>query len=399
MKRDPQKAPIRSDQHVGHYDVILAGGGAAGLSLAYHLSLARPGLSMLIIDEAVKDRNDHTWCFWSPEPSYLDDLAYRIWDRLLVVSESETLNLNLAPYRYRMVRALDFYRFMRSHLARLPNVHFRHGTVQTIADGPDRAEVLVNALTFTGDWVFDSRYRSSAYRPLGTNHHYLVQHFLGWEIESATPVFDPQTPTFFDFRTPQHGVMRFVYVLPYSETRGMVEYTLFSASLLPRADYEMALRRYLKTVLKVETYRILDEEQDLIPMTDHVTPRRAGHRVLNIGTRGGRVKASSGYAFSRIDRDSAAIVRSLTSQGHPFDLPTPPRRYHTFDAMLLHILEQQGHLAQSIFMQLFIRNPVQRVLRFLDEEGGLGENLQLMASVPPVPFLKAWLATKFVRGI
>jgi lycopene beta-cyclase len=39
--------------------------------------------------------------------------------------------------------------------------------------------------------------------------------------------------------------MRFIYILPFSERRAMVEYTLFSADLLTRAEYEQALRDYL----------------------------------------------------------------------------------------------------------------------------------------------------------
>ena len=174
----------------------------------------------------------------------------------------------------------------------------------------------------------------------------------------------------------------------------MVEYTLFSPRLLPLETYQAALRQYLSEVLGVAHYRILEEERDLIPMTNRPFPRRAGRRVLNIGTRGGRVKASSGYAFSRIQQDAVAVVRSLQAHGHPFDLPRTPRRYQVFDAMLLNILQRRGDRGAAIFAQLFRRNPIQRIFRFLDEEGGWGENLALMASVPPVPFAQAWVRIK-----
>ena len=201
------------------FDAVLAGGGAAGLSLAYRLSEAIPEASLLIIDEAVKDRNDHTWCFWSRTSSYLDAIAYRAWARLAVVTEAQRLLLDLAPYRYRMVRSIDFYRFMRQRLAARPNVHFLRGTVETVAEGEDFVEVVTNEQSFQGRWVFDSRYRPDAYRygektgvrPVlsSPRRHTLVQHFLGWEIETDVPVFDPEVPTMFDFRTPQRGAMRF----------------------------------------------------------------------------------------------------------------------------------------------------------------------------------------------
>ncbi|MBN1247296.1 MAG: hypothetical protein JXC32_06530, partial [Anaerolineae bacterium] len=312
------------------YDVILAGGGAAGLSLAYQLNRALPNLTMLIVDEQVKDRNDHTWCYWSAEPTYVDALAYRTWDSLALRSGTDQLKIDLAPYRYHMVRAIDFYRFMREALASRPGVQFLRGTIRDISDGhtpiggrrpstefpvarsdaaressgPDEdggfAEVVVNGIAYRSTWLFDSRYRADEYRPLTRRYHYLIQHFLGWEIETEKAVFDPELPTMFDFRTPQHGAMRFFYVLPYAENQGLVEYTIFSADILPVDAYRRALRDYLAQTLGASRYRILEEERDLIPMTDHPHPRRAGRHVLNVGTRGGRVKPSSGYAFRRI---------------------------------------------------------------------------------------------------
>lgn len=375
------------------YDVILAGGGAAALSLAYRLTEAFPDWSILIIDEKVKKENDHTWCYWTRTASYLDDISYRTWYRLRVSSESYDRTLDLTPYRYTMVRSSDFYRFIRGELAHRSNVDFMLGTVERVTDGAHAAEVSVNGLAYAGTWVFDSRYRASEYRPLTRRYHYLTQHFQGWEIETSEAVFDADLPHFFDFRTPQDGAMRFFYVLPYSEYRALVEYTIFSTDLLPAQDYRDALHHYVTSTLGVERYHVLFEEQDMIPMTNHPVQRRAGQRVLNIGTRGGQVKASSGYAFRRIQSDAVAIVHSLQRHHHPFHLPRPPRRYRIFDTLLLDILDHRGGLGKPIFLTLFETNPICRIFRFLDEEGTWRENVQLMASVPRWPFILASLRT------
>ncbi len=384
-----------------HYDAILAGGGAAGLSLAYHLSQSQPDLRLLVVDREVKRHNDHTWCAWLRGPQPFDEIAYRAWDRLAFHGVGHDAVFDLSPYRYRMVRAVDFYRFVREALASRPAVDFLLGDVARVVDGPEQAEVWVNELTFTADWVFDSRYDPTEYRPRSSRYQYLVQHFLGWEIETAAPTFDPRTPRLFDFRTPQRGAMRFVYVLPYDERRALVEYTLFSADLLPRSEYEAALRGYLADVvgLDEEDYRITDVEQGVIPMSDHPNPRRAGRRVMNIGTRGGRVKASTGYAFHRIQQDSATIVRSLIAHGHPFAAPTPASRYRFFDAILLQVLCQRGDLGADIFTALFRRNPIQRIFRFLDEESSRWDDLRVLASVPPGPFVAAWARLKLLHKV
>ena len=112
---------------------------------------------------------------------------------------------------------------------------------------------------------------------------------------------------------------------------------------------------------------------------------------MNIGTRGGRVKASSGFAFHAIQQQSAAIVRSWVAHGHPFDQPQTPKRFRTFDAMLLDVLTQPGDLGVRTFTALFRGHPIQRIFRFLDEETSWADDLKIMVSVPWIPFIRAWI--------
>jgi len=120
---------------------------------------------------------------------------------------------------------------------------------------------------------------------------------------------------------------------------------------------------------------------------------------MNIGTRGGQVKASSGYAFSRIQQDARSIAASLQTHGHPFHVPKAPRRYEIFDATMLHVLERHGGKGARVFLDLFSKNPIERIFRFLDEEGSLWENMQLMATVPRWLFVRAGVQTLWRRWL
>ena len=226
-----------------------------------------------------------------------------------------------------------------------------------------------------------------------------MQHFLGWEVETAAPRFDPTTVTLFDFRTPQKNEMRFMYLLPFSPTRALVEFTLFSASLLEDAEYSGALEEYLSGVLELGDYRVVGREKGVIPMTDQPFPRRIGAQTLTIGTKGGRVKASTGYAFRRVQTDVQAIVSSLERHGHPFAVPASPPGFATLDTMLLQIMYRRGALSETVFTRLFSRNPIQRLLRFLDEETSLTETVAIMATVPWGPFIRAWVRTKLLGRV
>jgi len=373
------------------YDFIIAGAGLAGLSLAQHLiSSPLRDRSILIVDHDPKVRNDRTWSYWSDRPTLFDGIACRTWDQLHLAGLSGEMRVNLRRYRYRTIRGSDFYAHVRRELAQHPNVTWLHGKVDSIEDGDEVARAIINHESVTGRWVFDSIPRPV---PIDDGYHQLKLHFKGWEITTPRSAFDPSAATFLDFRTPhaeqQRGATRFFYVLPFDERQALVEYTLFSnMPLLPR-EYEHALQTYLCEVLKIDAYCLTRQEGGVIPITDQPYPRRLGGRVMAIGMRGGRIKPSTGFAFMRVQSDSAAIVQSLLEHDQPFAVPEDSARYRLYDSMLLDIMEREPERIQSIFAALFKRNSIEHVLSFLDERASLRQNIHMFAHLPQAPFLQA----------
>jgi lycopene beta-cyclase len=406
-----------------HYDYIFSGGGLAGLSLAYNLiNSPLRDRSILIVDKDAKQQNDRTWCFWEEQPTLFDEIAYRVWHRLRFVGDDFTREFDLAPYRYQMIRGIDFYNFTREKMSQYSNVTFVRGNIDRVDDGADQATVTVDGQSFSGSWVFDSTLPPSLRGSVSTgveasagdmgqtetrlkppvrngHYHHLNQHFRGWEIETDRPFFNPQLPTLFDFHTPQNGHMRFVYTLPFAENRALIEYTLFSSHLLTSEEYDAGLKAYIEDVLDITRYAINHVEAGVIPMTDHPFPRRLGQRVMSIGTKGGRVKPSTGYAFLRIQRDSAAIVQALIEHGQPFHVPARRGRFGLHDAILLDIMTHHPDDLKPIFTIMFKHNPIQRIFRFLDETATLGDEARFIASLPPWRFLQALFRLKVLRRV
>ncbi|MFW5643984.1 MAG: lycopene cyclase family protein [Alkalispirochaeta sp.] len=386
-----------------HFDFVLAGGGAAGLSLAYHLihgGFERSRIAIVDLDE--KGKNDRTWCFWIDRPFLFDPIVARRWRHIWFRGPERSHRFALNPYEYRMIRGEDFYRYVLDDLRRRENVVFVRSRVESIDDGdPDTGRPgtvhLDGGEYLTGTWIFDSLFFPGEFQVDTERYRFLKQHFLGWVLETDADVFDADAATMFDLRIEQNGAFRFMYILPASPRSALVEYTFFSSRLLSREEYEAGIVSYLEQYLPGVSYRIVEMEDGVIPMTDQPMPRRGGRSIMRIGSKGGRVKASTGFAFYRIQRDSERIVASLRKHGHPFDVPGPPRRYATFDGMLLSILDRTPDQGREIFVRLFERNPLPRIWRFLDEEAGIRENLQLMASVPWWPFIVAWFDVKFRR--
>lgn len=387
---------------MNHYDFIIAGGGAAGLGLAYEMATSSlRGKRILVVDRENKDRNDRTWCYWSEQPTRFDHLAYRTWDQLEVVSPDYQETFDIRPYQYRMIRGIDFYQAVRSSLIEVPGVEIKQGRVGEIKDTKDQqgVQVMIDEEPFAARWAFDSVFKPSDFANGPKEYHYLKQHFKGWEIETPVDSFDPRVVTMFDFRTPQKGSMRFFYVLPLTRRRALVEYTLFSADLLKDHEYDQAISEYLEKTRQITSYRIDAVEKGIIPMTDRPFRRQLGRRVMAIGTKGGLVKPSSGYAFLRIQKDASAIVRSLESEGHPFQVDDTPSRYRLFDSLMLQVMYRQGHQMVEIFTRLFQRNRIQDVFRFLDESAPPLDNYRLISSLPKTPFLTALLRVKLLRKV
>jgi lycopene beta-cyclase len=381
----------------GHrFDVVIAGGGLAGLSLAAHLArLGWGDRSVVVVDDERARPSAAGWGYWSASPGLLDAAVARRYDQVRVHAGGVSRRLPLGRYRYHLVRRPDLRTVVGSLVDGCPRFELRSGHIERLGADGDEATVTVDGETIRGRWVFDSTTPRTAATPVDARLA-----FTGWQVRAGQAVFDPATPVLFDFRTPQAGGSRFVYVLPDGPHQALVELTEFvprtgaPATAPQRGE---ALVRYLEEVIGVGDYEVLRTESAVLPL--RVNPvRRRRARVLPIGAAAGLIKASTGYGFPRIQRDSAAIARSLVRYGHPFATSPVRRWYRLLDALLLDVLAHDPAQLELAFARLFAANPPDRVLGFLDEASRLDQDLRLMASLPPLPYLRALARRATSRG-
>jgi lycopene beta-cyclase len=377
-----------------HYDFIIAGGGAAGLSLAYHMLLSPlRNRSILIVDKDDEDQLQRNWGFWTTEPTLFDSAVQHSWNQLQFVSDGVDRRIPLGAYHYKLMHGAAFYRFALEQLAACPNVTFARGVVHNIQDGADVAQVAVNGDVYDGAWVFDSIVRPGELKQTLGRSHFLRMQFKGWDVQTPFAAFDPRAARLFDLRTPQQGALRFFYVMPYSECHALVEHVVFAADVLKQSEYDAALKTYIETTLGIREYQISGEENGAVPITDYPFTRRSrdGAHVMTLGAKAGRIKPSTGYSFLRVQKDAEAIVQSLLRHGHPFDVPPDPPFFKWCDSILLEMMLRQGDQLKPVFSAMFQRNPIAPLFRFLDEVATPAETLALIASLPKRPFLKSLL--------
>lgn len=392
-------------------DILFAGAGLSGLSLAVELA-ANPAFAeqkIVLIDRDTKTQNDRTWCFWAnaEQQATLPPVVHHRWDNIQFYSPSHSKLLQTNGYQYLMIRGIDFYTWAKKELQKNPNVTF----VQAAIEGMDSQQGIVQTATDTYEatWILNSALTpfqmmpalekdhfatpfSSLQRPPVKGFIYLLQHFKGWIIRTPKPCFDPNTATFMDFRVPQEKDTRFVYVLPFSETEALVEFTVFSPELLADEAYIAALKQYIEVFLKIEDYEIVQEEFGVIPMSDFPFSPGPYGREIRIGTAGGFVKPSSGYAFKRTQRRIKAFAEDWANTGHPNPrLLRSGKKFRIYDSVFLRALDDGLIPAHQIFGDFFKNLEGSAVFRFLDEDSSFLEDIRAMNAMPTLPFARAAL--------
>ena len=109
---------------------------------------------------------------------------------------------------------------------------------------------------------------------------------------------------------------------------------------------------------------------------------------MKIGTAGGWVKPSSGYTFKNCEKNAIKIVQNL-KQNKPATKGLIRPRFRLYDALLLRVLHKKNEIGPSLFSTMFLKNDVQSILAFLDDESSLWKDIQMMSRFPQWPFLNA----------
>ena len=375
-----------------HYDYIITGAGLAGLSLLMRM-MQHPffdSAQILVIDTAQKNTNDRTWCFWEKESDIFEPIVIKKWNHVSFIAPSYTNELNLSPFTYKMIRGIDLYSHVLAKAATKNNISFCTERVLAVHSDNEGAKVILENQTFTASKVFNSiLFEPANVLAQKASDYFLWQHFKGFEIKTATPVFNDAVAKLMDFTVGQEQGTTFMYVMPTSPTTALVEYTLFTPNILEEEKYDKAITDYIQKTYGSIDYDVTHQEFGKIPMTNYSFVGGAGN-IINIGVAGGQVKGSSGYAFHFIQEKTKTIVADVVSGKNPLRARTfTQKKFQLYDSVLLRVLQDQKLDGATIFTSIFSKNPPDRVFRFLNNESTLIDDLHIMASVPTRVFLPA----------
>lgn len=373
------------------YDYIIAGAGCAGYSLLYHL-LQDPILSkkkILVLDANFNKGNDRTWCFWEDQAGPFESIVCKKWSNIEVLKGSMHRSLPTAPFEYKMIQGIDFYQYVTDFAKGFDNVEWVASKILSIDSiNANSARVNWEGGCANAGYVFSSingeRIQSK-----------LWQHFKGIVVEFDNPVFDDTVARLMDFNVPQMEATAFMYLLPLTDKKALVEHTLFSPTILEESKYDTVLNAYMEEHYKGQAYQIQHTEMGAIPMTSKKLTSNDG-AVVSIGTMGDAVKASTGYAFQFIQKQTEQIVSQL-KLNQALNPAVHHTRHQFYDAVLLYILENQKMAGDEIFARIFKKNTAATVFKFLSNTSSLLDDIKIMTSLPTQIFLPAAIKVLFRR--
>jgi lycopene beta-cyclase len=370
-------------------DLVVIGGGLAGLSLAMRLAQLGYGGRVRIIEPRQHYEDDRSWAFWTTRGSVWAASATRTWDRWrFSMTDGESLTRSAEGWCYAYVRSEEFYQAALRTIAGSPNITLLTGTraadIEALGDDV-HVSTTGHGGILTARHVVDTRSPSASQCSAAT----LFQSFVGHELRLSQPGFDAeQVELMTDMRCDARGFV-FSYVLALSPTRALVEVTRFTPQPIGAAELAPDLESLLDARGWSHAERLRSESATL-PM-GLPAPAGAGtlRGVVRAGIGGGALRAASGYGFLRIqawaDSCADALVQGCPPVGHPDD---PPMRCW-MDRLFLRVLASHPARTPEFFLRLASSVPGPAFVRFMSDQAGWADHGRIIAALPPVPFLQA----------
>ena len=281
--------------------LIIIGGGLAGCLAALCLAQRRPDIPLLLLESGTSFGGNHTWSFFDSDvPPAARDLIAALnpvrWPRHRVRFPGRERELAMA---YNSVDAPALDAVVK---ARLPEGSWRLNAAVHALE-PD-AVVLVGGERIAALGVIDARGPDGPMPGLELGW----QKFVGIEFAAAAP--DPDCPMVMDATVPQIDGYRFVYVLPFTAERVLVEDTYYSDD--PALDVAVVADRVRE--LARERGLIgpeLRQETGVLPILIGGDPAQFWPErdpIARLGLRGGFFHATTGYSFSLALRLAVALA-------------------------------------------------------------------------------------------
>jgi lycopene beta-cyclase len=353
-------------------DIAIIGGGSAGITLAAKLN----NVSAVVVEPRTPIERDCSWALWanSAQKKKFNPAIKGSWQQWRVTDHHTEVLHSSDQFHYISLSSAKYMEQCEKNLAE--GVSLIRAAAENICAVGIGGSFSAGGQQFNAEKIYDSR-------PLKVSEDSLKQHFLGWEIRTKAPISDPQIATLMDFRVDQSRGLHFIYVLPFSDRRLLIESTMISNNLEDKEWYRQAIHQWLKEK-KIEIEEKLAEETGVISMQS-INPLDI--RSGAIGAASGAVRLSSGYAFASIQAQMSKLAEGI--RGGDFSVPAPIHPFlNRMDNIFNGVLMAHPELGVTIMMRTAKALDANGFARFMLGSATLIDWAKVILAMPKISFLK-----------
>jgi lycopene beta-cyclase len=363
------------------FDYLLVGGGLQNALIALALLRRDPSARVGLVERGATLGGNHLWCFHSLDLSEAGQalaapLVVQRWGGYTVRFPSFERRLNTAYAAVSSERLAEH----------VPSVFAEHPRSQLFLQR-SAAQVLANSVVLDGGEELRARLVIDARGPEAHSGEHVIgyQKFVGLELELEQPTALTE-PIVMDATVRQEDGFRFVYALPLSPTRVLVEDTYFADG--PELDVPTLRNRALSYAheLGLGISRICREETGILPLLSAATAARRSS-PFRAGYAGGWFHPTTGYSFPIAAR--LALHVASTTPETLFDasyraLASEHARQQRFACLLNRLLFQAvPQDARRNVLERFYKLPEPSIARFYALSTTAFDRARIVCGRPP----------------
>ena len=381
---------------ISQYDYLIIGGGLSGLSLA--VKLHKNGLlknkKLIILEQRSHYQYDKTWCSWQLpmiNAEFSSCIAYR-WKTWCVGYNDERAVIASRKYPYVCIPSDKFYENHLDYIQQCAEISLETECYVQQILGHD---VKTNKGIARAEKIYDARPKKYQLEDYVGRSDYLLQCFHGFFITVDKDIFDDKSPVLMDFPKQQSCGLNFMYLLPFSERRALIEPTFFLAGnqVPAREIYLNLVKDYLAKKYACYQFEIEKEEFGILPMQVEKKSIEMNSFVTSIGTAAGLLRPSSGYAFYAIQRyiNQLIQIEKIKKNKKSKKIKKLPYRQFTLLMDRIFILSCNAYpqAAAKMFYDIVSKTPAERFIRFMQDEASFFDYLSIMIYAPKIMLIKS----------
>ena len=360
------------------FDIIIIGAGVSGMILADEL-LSRTNKKVLIIEKRKKFSYDKNLCFWNKPKNLITEVANNEWNKIAVYSNGEKKLYESNEIKYLRINSKTFYSFFIDRFKKRERIILKMNcSLKKIKRLTNQIIIETSRGTFKSNIVFDSSLKKEDLKKVK-----LFQHFKGIEIKTSKPVFKNKEVILMDIQN-KKNIFNFMYLLPFSKDRALVESTYFSSEIYDKEVYMQDIKEYIHEKFRINDFHCKYKEFGIIPMGKIV--HNDIKNIIKIGIAGNWNRLSTGYSLQNAFIYSKQLVDQILKN-------KPPKIKEKYllnflDNIFCSFVLTQPRKVKSFFKSFFFKNRLIDIVNFLNSTTSLVNIIRIIISLPKLRLIQ-----------